>query len=170
MAPMGVIFLANRGTLTRPTLYESIRQRLGKEPGCYDVQTCPSRARTRTIEARVVPEEFLSRAYPVDDARLTIGFTYPESVDYEYYVIEWIEADRDFGLGWHQDETHPDLGECHFQLDHAGSTVDRVGARFVDDHPLEVLETRLGQLRSVLPQLVWDSDEPELPERGVPAP
>lgn len=170
MAPVGFVFLANRGNLTKAKLYEAIRCRIGKEPGCYAVQLRPSRARPRTIEARVEPEAFLSQEYPVDEAKLEITFSYPRSVGYEYYVIEWSEADRGLGLGWHQDEDHPGLGECHFQIDHAGATVERTSATFVDEHPLEVLETRLDQLRTLLPQIDWSGEVPALPDSGVPSP
>lgn len=162
MPPLGFVFLANRGNLTKAMLYRAIRRRIGTEPGCYDVQVRPSRARPRTIEAQVKPDEFLSQAYADDDARVSITFSYPRSVDYEYYVIEWSEAEREFGIGWHQDEDHPDLGDCHFQVDHGGSTVDRSTATFVDEHPLSVLETRLDQLRAVLPRIDWDNGEPTL--------
>jgi len=168
--PLGFVFLANRGNLTRAKLYKSIRQRLGTEPGCYAVRAQPSRARPRTIEASVEPEEFLSREYPVEDASLAVTFSYPRTVDYEYYLIEWSETSRDVGFGWHQDEYHPDLGECHFQIDHGGSTVERKAARFVDEHPLEVLETRLEQLRTLLPRIHWADAEPEMPDGGLPAP
>lgn len=116
MAPVGFTFLANRGNLTRAKLYESLRPRLGKEPGCHTVRVRPSRARPRTIEARVDPDAFLGRAYPVDEATLEITVSYPRTVDHEYYVIEWGESDRDLGVGWHQDEDHPDLGAVHFQM------------------------------------------------------
>lgn len=164
MAPVGFIFLANRGNLTKAKLYEAIRRRLGKEPGCYAVRLQPSRARPRTIETRVDPEEFLSQTYPIDEAKLEITFSYPRTVDYEYYIIEWSEVDRDLGLGWHQDEDHPDIGECHFQIDYSGTTVERSSAEFVDEHPLEVLETRLDQLRVLLPQIDWNGDTPSLPD------
>ena len=75
MAPVGFIFLANRGNLTKAKLYEAVRRRLGKEPGCHAVQVRPSRARPRTVEARVGPDAFLSRAYPVDEAKLEITFS-----------------------------------------------------------------------------------------------
>lgn len=170
MAPLGFVFLANRGNLTKAKLYEAIRRRLGKEPGCYAVRTRPSRARPRTIEVRVEPEEFLAQEYAVGDATVTVRFSYPRSVEYEYYVIEWSEADRDVGIGWHQEEDHPDLGECHFQIDHAGATVDRRSATFVDEHPLEVLESRLDQLRAVLPRIDWTDGEPTLPDDALPPP
>ncbi len=168
MTPLGFVFLANRGNLTKAKLYEAIRQRLSKEPGCYAVRMRPSRARPRIVEARVEPEEFLGREYAVDDATLTVRFAYPRAVDYEYYVLEWSETDRDVGIGWHQDEDHPDLGECHFQIDHAGATVDRRSATFVDEHPLEVLEIRLNQLRAALPRIDWADGEPTLPDDGLP--
>lgn len=170
MAPFGFIFLANRGNLTKAKLYEAIRRRLGKEPGCYGVRLRPSRARPRTIEARVETAEFLGRAYAVDNATLTVRFSYPRAVGYEYYAVEWSEAARDIGIGWHQDEDHPDLGECHFQIDHVGATIDRRSATFVDEHPLAVLETRLSQLRAILPQIDWSDGEPRLPGDGLPAP
>ena len=170
MAPLGFVFLANRGNLTKAKLYETIRGRLGNEPGCSDVRTRPSRARPRTVEASVRPEAFLSQAYAVDEATLSVRFSHPRSVDYEYYVIEWSEPDRDVGVGWHQDEDHPDLGQCHFQIDHAGTTVDRRSASFLDEHPLEVFETRLDQLRTVLPDVRWTDGEPRIPEDGLPTP
>jgi hypothetical protein len=169
MAPLGFVFLTNRGNLTKAKLYEAVRQRLAKEPGCYAVRMHPSRARPRTIEARVKPEEFLSREYAVDDATLTVRFSYPHAVDYEYYVVEWSEEARDVGIGWHQDEDHPDLGECHFQMDHPGETVERRSATFVDEHPLEVLETRLEQLRAILPRIDWAGGVPALLDDGQPA-
>lgn len=162
MAPLGFVFLANRGNLTKVRLYDAIHRRIDKVPGCHDVRLRPSRARPRSLQARVNPDAFLGRAYAVDDAKLEIEFSYPRSVDYEYYVIEWSEADRSFGIGWHQDDHHPELGECHFQIDHDGTTLDRTAATFVDEHPLEVLETRLDQLRSVLPRIDWDGSGPSL--------
>lgn len=167
---MGFVFLANRGNLTKAKLYTAIRVRLGKEPGCYAVRVIPSRARPRAIEASVVPAEFLHRDYAIDEATLTVRFSYPRSVAYEYYGIAWSEAGRSVGFGWHQDESHPDLGDCHFQIDHAGATVDRRSAEFIDAHPLSVLEARLDQLRALLPQIHWTGEQPTLPDDGLPTP
>lgn len=170
MAPLGFVFLANRGNLSKAKLYEAILQRLGKEPGCYAVRMRPSRMRPRAIEARVEPAEFLGRTYAVDEARLRVRFSYPRSVEYEYYGVEWSESDRDVGIGWHQDETHPDLGECHLQIDHREATINRHAATFVDEHPLAVLEIRLDQLRSLLPRIKWTEGEPRLPDDALLAP
>ena len=170
MTALGFVFLANRGNLTKAKLYTAIRNRLDKEPGCHDVRVRPSRARPRSIQARVTPAEFLEREYGVNEASLTVRFSYPRGVDYEYYVIEWGEKECDLGIGWHQDEAHPALGECHFQIDHAGQTIDRRSATVLDDHPLEVLETRLDQLRAVLPRIAWTEGKPTVPDDGLPAP
>jgi hypothetical protein len=166
MAPF--VFLANRGNLTRATLYQAIRQRLGKEPGCEAVRLVPSRARPRSVRTNVTPEVFLGSAYPTDTATLDITVSYPRTVDYEYYGFEWSEAERQFGVGWHQDETHPALGECHLQLDHGGETIERRKASFLDDHPLNVLETRFEQLRSILPAIEWSTGTPRLPDEYGP--
>lgn len=170
MAPLGFVFLANRGNLTKAKLYEAVRHRLDTEPGCDAVQVQPSRARPRAIQARVAPVAFLGREYAVDEAALTVRFSYPRGVNHEYYVIEWSEEQRSVGIGWHQDEDHPDLGTCHFQIDHAGQTVDRRAAAFLDDHPLAVLEARLDQLRALLPQIDWAAGAPTMPETGLPTP
>jgi len=168
--PLGFVFLANRGNLTKARLYRAIVQRLDVEPGCDAVRVRPSRARPRTVEARVEPDAFLGQRYAVDDAKLAVTFSSPRSVSYEYYVIEWSEAEREFGMGWHQDEDHPDLGECHVQIDHAGTTIHRSSATFVDEHPLAVLEARLGQFRAVLPEVAWEDGEPTLPDGSPSAP
>lgn len=169
MPPLGFVFLANGGNLTEAKLYATVRQRLRTEPGCHDVRVRPSRASPRTIAARVQPAAFLRRAYAVDDATLEVELSSPRSVDDEYYVIQWSEPEREFGLGWHRDETHPDLGECHVQIDHAETTLDRTSATFVDEHPMNVLEVRLDQLRTVLPRFDWESGVPTLSENGLSA-
>lgn len=170
MAPLGFIFLANRGSLTKNKLFENLRPRMRREPGCMQVQTYPSKIRPKCLQVRVNPTQFLGQSYPVEDAKLKIEFSFPRRKDYEYYVIEWIEPSRKLGLGWHQDETHPELDECHFQIDLDGETIERRSAKFLDTHPLDVLDQRLDQLRLLLPELDWSSGQPQLPQSGLPSP
>ena len=66
-------------------------------------------------------------------------------------------------LGWHQDETHMELGECHLQLDYQGETEQRDAASFLDTHPLNVFEQRMNQLVDVLASLTWDDGSPTIP-------
>jgi hypothetical protein len=170
MAPVNFIFLANRGNLTKRQLYRDISNRLRREPGSQTVSYDPSRARPKRVVSSFDPDIFLSRQYGVSDARLETNFWFPSEVNHEYYEIEWIEPGRNLGVGWHQDRTHPSLGNCHFQIDHNGRTVCREGAVFLDRHPLNVLEARLEQLRSLLPALDWTGASASLPESGIPTP
>lgn len=170
MAPVNFIFLANRGNLTKRQLYRDLRNRLQKEPGCQTVSYDPSRARPKRVVGSFDPEIFFEEAYAVSEARLEINIWFPSGVNYEYYEIEWIEPSRNIGVGWHQDQTHQSLGNCHFQIDYDGQTVSRDSGLFIDRHPLNVLEARLDQLRSLLPDLDWSEATPSLPDSGVPTP
>jgi len=170
MAPVNVIFLANRGNLTKRQLYRNTSNRLQKEPGCQTVSYDPSRARPKRVVGEFDPDLFSEEDYAITDARLEINVWFPSDVNYEYYEIEWIEPNRNLGLGWHQDQTHPSLGKCHFQINHHEQTVCREDAVFLDHHPLNVLEARLDQLKSLLPALDWSGTTPSLPASGVPTP
>ena len=70
-------------------------------------------------------------------------------------------------IGWHQDETHMDLGECHFQVDHRGETVQRETAEFLDTHPLNVFDERIDALVDILDALTWDNTIPRVPKQTV---
>lgn len=103
---------------------------------------------------------FLEAAYPVDEARLEIRFWKPATASHEYYWINWIEPTRDFLIGYHQDGTHSDLGNCHIQLDCRNETVTRESATFIDEHPLSVIKQRLAQLSSTLDAVRWKGERP----------
>ena len=77
--------------------------------------------------------------------------------------MQWVEFGREFMLGWQQDETHPELGECHVQIDHRGETVQRERASFLDAHPLNVFDQRLDHLVAVLDGLTWTDGVSRLP-------
>lgn len=70
-------------------------------------------------------------------------------------------------LGWHQDETHTELGECHFQLDYRGETLQRKQSAFLDLHPLNVVDQCTDALVTVLNALTWDGDVPHVPEEAI---
>ncbi len=154
----------------RTSLYRGISNRLQNEPGCQPVRYDPSRARPKRIVRAFDPDVFLRERYPISDARLEISFWFPGGANHEYYEIEWAEPDRNVGLGWHQDQTYQALGNCHFQIDYEGQTVCREGTAFVDRHRLNVLEARLGQLESLLPDLDWSDTTPSIPAGGLPTP
>lgn len=159
MAPL-ITFLAHRDRLTRDAIQKRLHDRLVKQAGCRNVRYVPSRIRRRYVYADVDPAMFLDAAYPIDDARLEIRFWKPARAAYEYYWINWIEPDRNLLVGWHQDDEHDALGNCHIQLDYRNETVVRKAARFIDAHPLAVFERRLEQVPEALDRIRWEDDEP----------
>lgn len=146
---MGPSFRGGAGSpYDRKKLYRRIHNRLDSQAAFADVRYEPSRTRPRTVLADVDPTEFVDASYPLSTARLQIEFTVRR--DWNQYWIQWIEPDRDFALGWHQDSTHSDLGKCHVQIDYPDGSVDREPATFLNGHPLKVVETRLEELPTEL--------------------
>ncbi|WP_243645240.1 hypothetical protein [Natrarchaeobius chitinivorans] len=119
------------------------------------------------VRATITPNEFLRRSHPADEAELQISFDFPQTHSYDFYVIQWVESDRDLMVGWHQDETHMDLGECHFQIDYRGETVQRSEAEFLDVHPLNVLDRRIDGFVEILNTLTWGDGVPHLPNEAI---
>lgn len=165
-----IIFLSHRDRLSRDEIQARIHARLTKEGGCRNVRYTPSRLRRRYVCADVTPTVFLEDAYPVEEAQLEIRFWKPTTASHEYYWINWIEPSREFLVGWHQDETHSDLGRCHLQIEHQNETLTREPATFIDEHPLSVLEQRLAQLSQTLSGVRWDGAFPAADSMENPKP
>lgn len=157
-----VVFLANRANLQEKRLHDRIQNRLSgafenvrrrraepREPGPY------------RVVAEVDPREFLGDGeYPVTTARVEIGFQLQTSDPYEYYWFNWIEPDRSLLVGWHQDDTHDDLGPVHLQVNDGTTPVAHEPAQFIDSHPLDVVERRLDSLRDMVLAVEWDQERP----------
>ncbi|MDZ7850728.1 MAG: hypothetical protein U5K70_08015 [Halodesulfurarchaeum sp.] len=158
-----MIFLAGRDRYTQRTLLRDVHDRLTNQAGCADVRYRPSRRRPREVIAAVDPPTFLGDTTTVETARLEIRFWYPAGGDDEYYRINWVEPNRNLMLGFHRDADHPDLGACHIQLNHENMPVDRHRVRFLDGHPLAVLDDRLQQLPSAVAAISWEHGMPSLP-------
>lgn len=133
---------------TKKQLYQRIQNRLSTATLFADVRYVPSRIRPRRIVADVDSAAFVGGSYPASTARLEIEFLLRE--DWDRYWIQWIEPERDLACGWHQDETHPDLGTCHFQVEFPDGSTSREPAVFLDAHPLAVVERRLDELPTKL--------------------
>lgn len=166
-----MIFLANRSNLDKRTLLTRIHNRLqtrvSEESPVTRVWYHTSSGNKVGVRATITPDEFLRTSYPVAEAELQVSFDFPQTYSYDFYAIQWVESDRDLMFGWHQDETHTDLGECHFQIDYRGETVQREAAAFLDSHPLNVFDQRLDDLGDVLDALAWEEDRPEVPEQAI---
>jgi hypothetical protein len=167
-----MIFLANRANLDRRTLLNRIHNRFqtqvtDENSPITQVQYQTSAGNKVGVRATVTTETFLTTEYPVDEAEVQVSFDFPKSHSYDFYVIQWIDADRNLMVGWHQDGTHPDLGECHFQIDYGGETVQQSTADFLDHHPINVLDRRLNDLAGVLDVLTWNDDIPMVPSEAI---
>jgi hypothetical protein len=167
-----MIFLANRANLDKRTLLTRIHNRFqtqvpDENAPVEQVWYQTSMGNKVGVRATVTPETFLRTSQPVDEAELQILFDFPQTHSYDFYMIQWVEADRDLMIGWHQDETHTDLGKCHFQIDYEGATVQRATAEFLDSHPLNVLGRRLDDVVAVLDALTWEDDVPSLPDEAI---
>lgn len=168
-----MIFLANRANLDRRTLLRRLHDRLQTqvttpEAPIEQVRYHTSAGNKIGVHATVEPCSFLDReTYPVETAELQVRFDFPRDREYDYYAIQWVESDRELMLGWHQDETHPELGPCHFQIDYDGETVRRTEATLLDTHPLNVFDQRVDHLLTVLDALTWDDGRPVVPDSAV---
>lgn len=167
-----MIFLANRANLDKRTLLTRIHTRLQTQVPNEDSPVNQVWYQTSTgnkvgVRATVTTDEFLHTSYPVAEAELQISFDFPQTHSYDSYAIQWVESDRNLMVGWHQDETHSDLGECHFQIDHQGETVQREKAEFLDVHPLNVLDRRIDGLVGILDALRWQDGVPHLPHEAI---
>lgn len=167
-----MIFLANRVNLDKRTLltriHNQLQTRVDKEESPVEqVWYHPSTANKIGVHATIDAPAFLGTTSPVEEAELQVAFDFPPNHSFDVYSIQWVEPDRDLMIGWHQDETHMDLGECHLQVDYDGETVQREPAAFLDEHPLNVFETRIEQLVDVLNSLIWDDDVPTVPAQAV---
>lgn len=140
-----MIFLANRADLDTRILLTRPHSRLQTQVSAGDspieqVWYQTSSGNKVGVRATITAPAFVGGSYPVDEAELQVSFDFPTNYAYDFYTIQWVESERDFMIGWHQDETHMDFGECHFQLDYRGETVQREEAAFLDSHPLNVFD------------------------------
>ena len=98
-------------------------------------------------------------SYPATDARIEVGFQSSQDDASYWYWFNWIEPERSFMLGWHQDSDHPDHGPVHRQINQGGSVVDRKPAAVIDGHPGALFHGRLEQLPRVLGAVEWDGEQ-----------
>lgn len=154
------LLLANRARLTQTTVHESIHEWLTGHGGFRNVRYVPSKIRRREVHAEVAPETVLQTDYGGSTARLEVQFEFPQSASADYYRIQWVDPDRNWSVGWHQDDHRNDLGECHLQLDHGEEVADVREADYIDAHPLNVLEARLERFPEVLDAISWTDSKP----------
>lgn len=157
-----VVFLANRANLQSKRLHDRIGQRLSTEFHTVRRRRAePREAGPYRVVAEVDPRRFLDDdGYPVTEARIEVGFQLQTGRAYEYYWFNWIEPARSLLIGWHQDDTHDDLGPVHLQVNDGSAAVDHQPATFIDSHPLDVVEQRLESLPAAIAAVQWDDGRP----------
>lgn len=167
-----MIFLANRANLDKRQLLSRLHNWLQTQATAEDapieqVWYHTSAGNKLGVRATVNASGFLGTTYPVEEAELHVSFDFPPNRAYDFYKIQWVDAEQELMLGWHQDETHMDLGECHFQLDHQGETVQREAAMFLDVHPMNVFDQRITDLVELVGAVSWENDRPRVPNQAV---
>lgn len=167
-----MIFLANRANLDKRHLLTRLHNWLQTQATAEDapikqVWYHTSAGNKLGVRATVNASGFLETTYPVEEAELHVSFDFPPNRAYDFYKIQWVDAERELMLGWHQDETHMDLGECHFQLDHQEETVQREAAMFLDVHPMNVFDQRIIDLVELVDAISWQNDRPRVPTQAV---
>lgn len=157
-----VVFLANRANLQSKRLHDRIQNRLsGAFENVRRRRAEPREAGPYRVVAEVDPRQFLDDdQYPVTATRVAIGFQLQTGEPHEYYWFNWIEPDRSLLVGWHQDDTHDDLGPVHLQVNDGATPVAHEPAEFIDSHPLDVVEDRLNSLQEAVPAVKWEQGRP----------
>ena len=155
-----MIFLAKRDGLDNKRIHRRIKNRLQSDSIYDSVQLRVSTHREPgpyRVITETNPRKFLTDSnYPVETARLEIGFDVEVGTDKDLYWISWIEPERSLLLSWHQDDDHPEYGEVHFQLNQSDNDTLRESAEYIDKHPMAVIETRLDQLPDVIHAIEWE--------------
>mgnify|MGYP000530742806 FL=1 len=154
-----VIFLADRGHIQTRGVHVRIKNRFQSDGDFSTVQfraTSPREPGPYRVEAKTDPRTLLGEdSYPVTDARIEVGFAPGGQGRRDRYWFNWVEPERNFLLGWHQDSGHPALGPVHVQVNQHDAVIEREAASFIDKHPMAVTEARLAQLRDALASVQW---------------
>jgi len=138
-----------------PKLLRRVHDRLARTGGCEAVRYEPSRQDAHEVVADVDPVAFLERSYSTTTARLRVEFDLRG--DRPHSWIQWWEPESDRGVGWHADDTEPEYGPVHLQIEYPDGTTDRQSAEHVEDeHPYRTFERRLTGIPAELSALGWD--------------
>jgi len=137
-----------------PKLLRRVHDRLSRTGGCDTVWYESSRRAANEVVAAIDPVSFLEHEYAAPSARLRIECDLEG--DRPHYWIQWWEPDSGRGFGWHADETEPEYGPVHLQVEYADGTTDREPAAFIEDeHPYRTFERRLTSISEELSRLGW---------------
>ena len=149
---MGNSLIPGDTHLHRYEVHKRVATRLRREAGVTAVDAEPSPMRPVRVVATLDRAAFVTQ--DLDAGKATLEFEWRPRHGRDEFRIQYTESEALWSCGWHQDETHENLGPSHFQVDHdTWSTPHRESASFTDPNPMEILETCLAELRDRVPCL-----------------
>jgi len=138
--------------LHRYEVHKRAANRLRREVGVTAVNAEPSPMRPVYLTTTLDRTVFFS--HDVDSGKAMLEFEWRPHPERDEFRIQYNEPGAPWSCGWHQDETHDNLGPSHFQVDHEmWGTPHRESASFTDSNPMAILETCLTELRDRVPSL-----------------
>jgi len=145
--------------LHRYEVHKRVATRLRREAGITAVDAAPSPMRPVRLTATLDRAVFFHQNQDASEA--TLEFEWRPRSERDGFRIQYNEPGTPLSCGWHQDESHENLGPSHFQVDHeTWATSHRESASFTDSNPMAILETCLDALRDRVPELP-DSVRPD---------
>lgn len=138
--------------LHRYEVHKRVATRLQREAGVTTVDADPSPMRPVRLTATLNRADFAAQNLEPGDA--TLEFEWRPQSERDEFRIQYNEPGSPWSCGWHQDDTHENLGPSHFQVDHeAWPEPHREAAAFTDSNPMAILEACLTELRDRVPEL-----------------
>lgn len=138
--------------LHRYEVHKRVATRLRREAGVTAVNAEPSPMRPVRLTATLDRGVFFD--LDRDAGTASLAFEWRPRLERDEFRIQYNEPGAPWSCGWHQDETHEDLGPSHFQVDHeTWPAPRREPASFSDSNPMAILETCLCELRDRVPDL-----------------
>ncbi len=137
-----------------PKLLRRVHDRLSRTGGCVTVWYEPSQRDANEVVAEIDPVAFLEREYSASNVRLRVEFDLEG--ERPHYWIQWWNPESGRGFGWHADETEPEYGPVHLQVEYADGTTERRSADHIEDeHPYSTFERCLTSIPDQLSEITW---------------
>lgn len=102
--------------LHRYEVHKRVATRLRREAGVTAVDADPSPMRPVRLAAILDCAVYFDQNSETGDA--TLEFEWRPRPERDAFRIQYTEPGTSWSCGWHQDETHENLGPSHFQVDH----------------------------------------------------
>jgi hypothetical protein len=101
------------GTDPNARLYAQLkRDVLERVPQITAVEFVPDRIEAQRLLATVAPERLTPPSGPEPPE---LDIVWYRQTPHDWFRVDYADPNTGFHVGWHQDETHPDLGRAHVQ-------------------------------------------------------